>query len=148
MHTFLEFTRKHILERHERKHIGKRLLCGCCGIECNSSKALAQHEARSHPAIQNVPTSITENGFKCDVCGKVLQSEKTLQDHVLLHGPRNFKCNICKKGFTSSARLQLHLKMTHEGRYHYTFLLCQNTNYIFFLFLFIFRYIVSMSLVQ
>lgn len=58
-----------------------------------------------------VPKKKTE--YACDVCGKVVQSLRTLNKHKNLH-TENFKCDKCNKIFNSAVSLKNHDKV-HSG---------------------------------
>ena len=55
---------------------------------------------------------------QCEECGKVCNSKKNLQKHVLaMHTPdhlKPWKCSQCSKGFTEKARLEDHINV-HLG---------------------------------
>ncbi|KAL1501815.1 hypothetical protein ABEB36_007069 [Hypothenemus hampei] len=111
-----EFSRKSLLDKHERLvHAAEQYKCTHCEDKFSSSKALSSHQLIAHRTYLNVPVTMTDEGFQCNICKKVLQSEKTFKEHGLLHGPRNFTCEMCGKSFTTAERLALHCRMTHNS---------------------------------
>ena len=51
----------------------------------------------------------------CDVCGKVLSSERRLKDHLATvhQGLKKFACRFCDKKFSSNSN-----RVVHEGSVH------------------------------
>ena len=63
----------------------------------------------------------TESGqsYKCDLCGKILSSNKNLKKHLKLHtSSRDYVCKLCDKSYKRSDHLRRHM-ITHEPNPNY-----------------------------
>ena len=86
----------------------KHFSCNICGKEAPS---------------RNMPTHIEGNhitgvSHACDICGKVFQSDKHVDNHkrIIHFGESLFECDQCGKNFSSNSSLLMHKKKIHEGK--------------------------------
>ncbi|XP_033113156.1 ras-responsive element-binding protein 1-like isoform X2 [Anneissia japonica] len=85
----------------------KDLTCQVCGDVLPNATELTVH-IRQH----NIPSN--SNNHSCNMCGRILSSQSSLDRHMLVHsGERPFKCPICKMAFTTNGNMNRHLR-THE----------------------------------
>ena len=60
-------------------------------------------------------THIEGKTFKCEMCGKSLQTRACYRNHVKRHlEQRNHECPVCGKKFFQKCTLRVHLKMVHR----------------------------------
>ncbi|KAF7286020.1 hypothetical protein GWI33_008323 [Rhynchophorus ferrugineus] len=128
------------------KHGAGGHMCNICGRTCYDKAALQSHMAR-HAEGYNENTNIRceicnktflqerylrhhfqrihLNGgqrFICDLCGKKVNSKRSLRDHMYIHqGIKPLACKECGKSFGLRTTLKLHIR-THTGQrpYHCT----------------------------
>lgn len=81
--------RTHTRQDHEIEH--------CSNDEAEVSRA-------------DAPINETENNFRCDICGTLESTAKSLSDHVALH-ENQLKCVICGTILKHKANLVLHMRI-------------------------------------
>lgn len=96
------------MKRHEEDYgQNSNITCKLCNKTFFQERYLKTHYIRVH-----------ENGgerFICDLCGKKVNSKRSLRDHMLLHnGLKPLECPHCDKKFTLKTSLKLHIR-THTG---------------------------------
>ncbi|XP_039949737.1 zinc finger protein OZF-like [Bactrocera tryoni] len=97
------FARKFYLKRHAEIH-GDKHVCGECGLELTTSKALKLH-SRVHS---------NEMPYKCDYCGRRFKRTKNLKGHLITHtGLKPFSCDFCDKTFSTGSSCRYHKKHLH-----------------------------------
>jgi hypothetical protein len=118
------FKQKSTIFRHKRKVHPNA--CKICKMEFNSSTDLIVHN-ETHPKIHecseceqsftnlkdlNEHTRSThfENiEFACDICGKILQSHRSIEQHMLhFHLNDGYECKLCSQKYQKSHQLWAH----------------------------------------
>lgn len=62
-------------------------------------------------------THVQEEGYKCDVCGKMFSKLKSLKLHEYIHtSQRQYSCDICKKDFKHYNSLRFHIRSNHQNK--------------------------------
>ena len=70
-----------------------------------------------------------KNNHKCTLCGIMLSTQRSLEQHMLTHtGEKSFKCSQCKFSASTNANLKVHF-LTHSGEKKYKCKLCEFTTY-------------------
>ncbi|XP_017115929.1 zinc finger protein weckle [Drosophila elegans] len=140
------------LRRHKHDMHGgpKRFVCDCCGKGLKTFTSLVEHQlvhTDEKPCVCPVCNAAFKNKarlrvhsqthgepqFKCDICGKKLQTRAILNKHKYVHTEeRRFKCEICGSGCKNSTALKIHL-LGHTGLRPYVCKYCgkafaSNTN--------------------
>ncbi|XP_054083852.1 zinc finger protein 124 [Zeugodacus cucurbitae] len=97
------FARKFYLQRHAEIH-GDKHVCGECGVELTTSKALKLH----------MKVHSTEMPYKCDYCGRRFKRTKNLKSHLITHtGLKPYSCDFCDKTFSTGSSCRYHKKHLH-----------------------------------
>ncbi|KAH1003731.1 hypothetical protein HUJ04_003601 [Dendroctonus ponderosae] len=95
------------LRTHEEGYHDAKYSCEHCGKKFAQKRGLDHHYVRKH-----------KNGgerFICDLCGKEVNSLRSLKGHILIHkGLKPLQCPQCGKGFVLESTLKQHL-LTHTG---------------------------------
>lgn len=87
-----------------------KYFCPICDITL-----VSQHEFTLHIRSHN-DNDITDKGFICRICSKVLSSSSSLDRHMLVHsGERPFSCKICSVTFTTNGNMHRHMR-THSHK--------------------------------
>lgn len=84
----------------------------------NSSSCISEpdtEQATSHTVMLASATDVNEQKpFKCEVCDKILATNRTLIAHRRIHtGVRPHNCHLCPKTFRISIGLRRHIRETH-----------------------------------
>lgn len=97
------FARKFYLKRHAEIH-GDKHVCGECGLELTTSKALKLH----------MKVHSNEMPYKCDYCGRRFKRTKNLKGHLITHtGLKPYSCDFCDKTFSTGSSCRYHKKHLH-----------------------------------
>ncbi|XP_069670964.1 zinc finger protein 664-like isoform X1 [Periplaneta americana] len=73
----------------------------------------------SHKADDSVCSDSGDISLKCNLCGRVLTTPKSLAKHLRKHScAKSFKCDVCGKCFPSMAKVTIHLR-SHTGEKPY-----------------------------
>lgn len=87
-----------------------KYFCPLCDITLTSQHEFTLH-IRSH---NNENEIISDKGFTCRICSKILSSSSSLDRHMLVHsGERPFSCKICQVTFTTNGNMHRHMR-THS----------------------------------
>lgn len=109
-----------LLQQHQlRYHIPKK--CGVCQKLFANQIELRTHTRQDHEiehcsndeaevSRADAPINETENNFRCDICGTLESTAKSLSDHVALH-ENQLKCVICGTILKHKANLVLHMRI-------------------------------------
>lgn len=121
---------------HRRIHKPKKLECKKCGKFFRFNYSLKEHmrihgwrkplKCEQCPKTFTLMRSLTAhintrhlnlvNTAKCDVCGKVLASERSLRFHMTIHtGEKPHSCNDCQKSFPTRGELNKHIRI-HQAK--------------------------------
>ena len=94
----------HLKRHRETVHkYDKGWACDCCGIKCETKRALSFH-MRHHRKTK----------FKCLQCNKSFQRANNLKNHLKLHDEILYeKCEHCDAGFSTKNQLKQHLVSQH-----------------------------------
>lgn len=73
--------------RHQKVHTDLKIHCpvGGCSKNFRITNYLMKHVKKMHPEYKGPIGGEQEEGFKCGVCGKVLNDEDTLAEHLKIH---------------------------------------------------------------
>ncbi|XP_017060888.2 zinc finger protein weckle-like isoform X1 [Drosophila ficusphila] len=90
-------------------------------FECTVCKASFKNRA----GLKEHQNTHAEPSFPCNICGKKLQSRRTLSGHMAVHSDEmNLKCDVCFKRFKRSKYLKSHL-LSHTGLRPYICDVCE-----------------------
>ncbi|XP_017067089.1 zinc finger protein weckle [Drosophila eugracilis] len=136
--------------RHDMHGGPKKFVCDSCGKGLKTFTSLVEHKlvhTDEKPCVCPVCNAAFKNKarlrvhsqthgdpkFKCNICGKMLQTRAILNKHKYVHTEeRRFKCEICGNGCKNSTALKIHL-LGHTGLRPYVCKYCgkafaSNTN--------------------
>ena len=83
-----------------------RFICKTCGLRCESSKALSDHQ-KLHPI----------KPFSCSECEIKFKSKKSLYQHKrLIHNPKKLTCKECGQSFKQEKYLRVHMKNVEKKK--------------------------------
>ena len=105
------------------------LYCSICRMSFKNMSALKRHMATHRITMANKKRSTTKREkkpFVCSDCGRVVKSEQTLKNHVMIHtGERPFPCRVagCNKRFTQHGTRCFH-ERTHCDEKPYMCAVC------------------------
>ena len=91
----------HVREKHEKKK-SEKAICNICGKVLLSKYILSIHHKNMH--------EIVELKYKCEKCGRMLESKGKLKRHMETHFIQKTPCTICGKSFSNVER---HMKTIH-----------------------------------
>lgn len=85
--------------------------CGQCGMNFRQKDGLKRHENAKHTNKPAIP-------YPCSICGKILQSKYSLKFHMGKHAAKReqLKCDMCEKILFSEKALTRHKR--YLGRYN------------------------------
>ncbi|CAL4140758.1 unnamed protein product [Meganyctiphanes norvegica] len=89
-----------------------RFLCTQCGYKCLKKGALKKH-LKKHE-VKNIEGIALPKPVMCDICGKMVKSQKSLKVHLLSHSGETYPCPQCEKIYKSKYALRHHA-LTHTG---------------------------------
>ncbi|XP_055850640.1 gastrula zinc finger protein xFG20-1-like [Episyrphus balteatus] len=141
-----EMYRRHMLNTHDTaiQITPKLLICETCGKEYKSQSGLNDHrlthtEERKHKcrfcdkkfkAIahrKRHEDTHNETKYICVVCGLQLNTQRTLNQHMIVHSEeKKHKCDLCGKEYKRAKALKYHL-ITHAGLRPYFCDFCEKT---------------------
>ncbi|EGW03932.1 zinc finger protein 408 [Cricetulus griseus] len=111
------------LKEHQVVHSGARpFVCEQCG------KAFARRPSlRLHRKTHQMPDAPSPCLCPCPVCGRLLATQGSLQNHMRLHtGEKPFLCPHCGRAFRQRGNLRGHLRL-HTGERPYQCPHCAST---------------------
>ncbi|XP_077186219.1 uncharacterized protein LOC143833877 isoform X2 [Paroedura picta] len=103
---------------HEKSHMGERPhQC----VHCGESKKEKPHKCSRSVNIfggnSQEGTRITQNPYKCDVCGDHFKNDHGLRIHQAVHrGKKDYKCSFCGKSFRWRSLLVAHERIHTGGK--------------------------------
>ncbi|XP_042873851.1 zinc finger protein 154-like [Penaeus japonicus] len=102
------FFMKSSKDRHERKHMGKKIYrCSQCQQVFNKAYILNRHRREVHAV---------KRPFKCEECGKDFTTSRNLQNHVGIHQEeKHHKCTQCEHTCHTASGLRTHIMEAHSG---------------------------------
>ena len=114
-----KFTSKFVLRRHEviTGHAKVSYECPYCKRIYSEGGAYANH----------MFVHQRENGMKCDICGKELQSRTTFMNHMAMHKKNPITCNLCFELFQNEKMLQEHVETAHDSLKEFKCKYCKKT---------------------
>lgn len=115
----------------ERKRRRISYECSECGMSFNSECTMIDHRNRIHlhqkpriPNTSNVQSKSNDNitrkkkKVQCNVCQRMLSSNRALDDHMRLHnGKKPWKCALCGKREKSMGAMTGHIRRNHRTEY-------------------------------
>lgn len=105
-------------------HNGERKYkCPNCEKGFNSNPRLRDHINNTHGEfklkvlVQANASHIlgTKQEIPCDKCGKIFNSHRNLQTHMIYHQSPTLKCTYCEKFFYIKKNLREHQESVHLG---------------------------------
>lgn len=121
---------------HRRIHRPKKLECKKCGKLFRFNYSLKEHmqihvfrkplKCEQCPKTFTLMRSLTAhvntrhlnlvNSVTCEICGKILASERGLRFHRTMHtGEKPHSCNDCQKSFPTRGELNKHMRI-HQAK--------------------------------
>ncbi|XP_052260585.1 uncharacterized protein LOC127864763 isoform X2 [Dreissena polymorpha] len=100
---FVTFEKDDLIVHFKKNH--PRCICSYCNYMSDQAYIIKRHTMRH-----------TQEGCKCDICGKVYKDQYVMKMHVkMVHMPADvlYECNTCAKKFSRKAHLKRHLRI-HE----------------------------------
>lgn len=111
----------HIITEHSRINRVKKET----QIELTEHTKLSSIEENIEGDCQNF-NKIIDEGYKCDICSKVIKSKAHLKSHSTIHtGEKPFCCHICGAKFRLKINLNAHLNQKHKLGEKFSCELCQ-----------------------
>ncbi|XP_015834166.2 zinc finger protein 250 isoform X47 [Tribolium castaneum] len=92
--------------QHESSFVGFKFVCPECSGIFSRKYCLDKHIQRIH--------SGGKKRVACDICGKFLRCNSSLETHMKTHTGENFVCDVCNKVLSGQAALKVH-KRVHTG---------------------------------
>ncbi|XP_072180984.1 uncharacterized protein [Diadema setosum] len=138
------FASSQMLNDHKECHSeGRPYLCHECGVSFKRRDAMLHHVRRNHKPRKSFDCNLCEKSFKnktsltnhlefhqnvtegkkpykCDICGNVYTTPKTLQGHLNRHmRTETFQCKVCQKVFRCRHHLIRH-ELVHRNTKPFT----------------------------
>ncbi|XP_073822629.1 uncharacterized protein [Musca autumnalis] len=122
----------------------KPYICDQCGRACKTLAALNEHQLvhtdecpfecdvckkrfKNKPRLKAHMDTHNESVYKCQDCGLVLNTKRTLLQHRLVHSnDKRFKCEFCDAAFKRAKSLKNHL-ILHSGLKPYKCQFCNRS---------------------
>lgn len=101
--------------QREKIKTSKRFSCSNCPFVCQQRRALTSHEKRG---------CLKPGEIQCQRCSFVARSEKSLSQHILVHGKDKSSkrgkqtqlcCKLCRFTCKQERRMSQHVALKHEG---------------------------------
>ena len=86
--------------------------CDFCSEVFYEKLSLEKH-LKKH--LKKQSKSNMEQSFQCQICEKFYLSQRSRDEHVLLHGDPTFKCKKCDKLFFTLRYLRRHVRKRHKN---------------------------------
>ena len=99
-----EFQKLVLYTRHRRSVHIKPNKCQECNNQFGSPYQLKQHVIEKHVGL----------AIKCNICDKVLASEKTFKKHMFVHSNESHDCENCEYTARSKFHMKLHIQSNHS----------------------------------
>lgn len=111
--------RKILSIRRKSSALGKGpYLCEKCGFYTKKYGSmythLRIHKKKPRKTKVKVKVKLEPKTFKCNICKRLLTSNKRLEDHLKIHQKR-YKCGVCDKEVTTGSSLENHIRIMHLG---------------------------------
>ncbi|XP_044267565.1 gastrula zinc finger protein XlCGF57.1-like isoform X10 [Tribolium madens] len=100
---------KRHVKQHDPNYVERKFSCSHCSRLFNYKGHLKRHIETIHS---------DEGGrYVCNVCGKRLTSNTSLNNHTRIHaGEKNFVCDVCGKAFVLKNTLDVHTRVHTKER--------------------------------
>lgn len=133
--------RQHVKGIHQEL---KPYICDQCGRACKTLAALKEHQFvhtdecpfecnvckkrfKNKPRLKAHMDTHNESAYKCEDCGLILNTRRTLLQHQLVHSNvKRFKCEFCDAAFKRAKSLKNHL-ILHSGLKPYKCQFCDKS---------------------
>ena len=119
------FAKADQLLEHHNLHTGEKpYTCDFCEEAFSLKRDLSTHCRKAHPETMPPKRGSKEGLTKCEECGAVLSSKRSLMRHKHSHNPTKVHlCDICGKSLTSYEHLTRHRRI-HTGEKPYVCEMC------------------------